>query len=63
MCTALVDDRADLSRLGEIVIKVFRRGESLPVGPKIVEDSVLHEHPTVVHEKAMKGDAKSHGTS
>lgn len=63
MRTAFAEDYDILSQIGEIVVKVFRRDEPQPIGAKIVEDSVLDDHPTVVHETAMKGDAKSHGTS
>jgi hypothetical protein len=51
-----------MGAVGEIVIKVLRRTEAQSVGLKIEQDSLLDGHPSTVHEKALKGEAKSHGT-
>jgi len=51
-----------MGAVGEIVIKVLRRTEAQLVGPKIEQDSLLDGLPSTVHEKALKGEAKPHGT-
>jgi hypothetical protein len=51
-----------MGAVGEIVIKVLRRTEAQPAGLKIEQGSLLDDRLSTVHEKALKGEAKSHGT-
>jgi hypothetical protein len=52
-----------MGQVGEIVVKVLRRTETKVVGLKIEQENLLSENPSKVHEKALKGQAKSHSTS
>jgi len=57
------NDTQTMSRVGEIMVKVYRRSEAVDRGPKLVLGKVLEDRPEVVHESALKGEAKSHGIS
>jgi hypothetical protein len=50
-----------MSRIGVIVVEVHRRSERRPIPFRGNGSNLLA--PSEVHEKAMKGDAKSHGVS
>jgi hypothetical protein len=63
MRSELPGDAAAMKQVGEMVVKVFRRGQAVAIGPKMVKEELLDKHPSVVHEKAMKGDVKVHGIS
>ena len=50
-----------MRKVGEIVVKLHRRNKSRFIGPKMQQRVCLNEAPPTVHEKALKGEAKSHG--
>jgi hypothetical protein len=52
-----------MDQLGEIVVKVLRRTEAKFVGRKVEQENLLEGHHSRVHEKALKGQAKSHSVS
>ncbi|PMD38440.1 hypothetical protein L207DRAFT_585338 [Hyaloscypha variabilis F] len=58
---ALETDKSLMNKVGEIVVKLHRRHKSHFIGPKVEHDAPLDAPPSVVHEKALKGQAKSHG--
>ncbi len=60
---SLRSDTKVMGQVGEIVVKVLRCTEPKAVGWKIVQENLLEDHPTSVHEKALKGQAKSHSIS
>jgi hypothetical protein len=41
----------------------LRRTEAKVIGRKIEHENLLPNNPSKVHEKALKGQAKSHSTS
>jgi hypothetical protein len=55
-----------MSQVGDITVKVYRYGEGIPWAPggtvKPIE-GLKSDQSTKVHEKALKGEAKSHGVS
>jgi hypothetical protein len=59
----LVDDTQRVKGIGEIIVKVFRKGETVKQSygpsPGSTRDGGMSE----VHEKALKGEAKSHSVS
>ncbi|KAE9368743.1 hypothetical protein N431DRAFT_347016 [Stipitochalara longipes BDJ] len=57
---ALPTDVPIVGKVGEIVIKLHRRYKGRFIGPKVQQDAPLNEPPSIVHEKALKGQAKSH---
>jgi hypothetical protein len=50
-----------MNKVGDIVVKLHRRDKCHFIGPEVEHDAPLDEPPSVVHEKALKGQAKSHG--
>ncbi len=59
----LRSDIKAMGQVGEIVVKVLRRTEAKVVGRKIEQENLLSDNPSKVHEKALKGQAKSHSIS
>ena len=59
----LRSDTMVMGHVGEIIAKVSRRTEVKVVGLKIVQENLLEHRPSNVHEKALKGQAKSHSIS
>jgi hypothetical protein len=56
------EDLKVIRKIGEIEIKVFRTSEGTSVEAKPAT-SLASSMPAKVHEKALKGDTKSHGIS
>jgi len=52
-----------MGQVGEIVVKVLRRTEAKVIGRKIEQENLLSDNRSKVHEKALKGQAKSHSTT
>lgn len=52
-----------MNQVGEITVKVRRYDRGYALGGSAFVDKKLGDHPAKVHEKALKGDAKSHGIS
>jgi hypothetical protein len=59
----LRSDIKAMGQVGEMVVKVLRRTEAKVIGRKIEQENLLSDNPSKVHEKALKGQAKSHSTS
>jgi urease alpha subunit len=59
----LSSDIKVMGQVGEIVVKVLRRTEAKVIRRKIEQENLLSDNPLKVHEKALKGQAKSHSTS
>ena len=59
----LRSDTMVVGYVGEIIVKVSRRTEVKVVGLKIVQENLLSDNRSKVHEKALKGQAKSHSTT
>jgi len=56
------EDAKVISRVGEIVVKVFRKKDAREISGRGINTYGLQHHH-FVHEKALKGDVKSHGVS
>lgn len=57
-------DARSIGSVGEIEVRVERRTEGVVAGKKVVkEDGLESKHPSMVHERALKGQTKSHGVS
>lgn len=63
--TMVNEDKLRLSEVGRIVVKVSRYTGGLPAGNNYRPEmtSLKNTYDNAVHEKALKGDAKSHGIS
>ena len=59
----LRSDIKAMGQVGEIVVKVLRRTEAKVIGRKIEQENLLSDNRSKVHEKALKGQAKSHSTT
>jgi hypothetical protein len=55
-------DSETIEDVGVIQIKVFRQSESVPWTPTDIDLPELHGS-SKIHEKALKGQAKSHSTA
>lgn len=56
------EDIGRMKNVGEIALHVFRASETRPSTCRIGNDGLLFSKKVEVHEKALKGDAKSHST-
>ncbi|PMD38441.1 hypothetical protein L207DRAFT_599223 [Hyaloscypha variabilis F] len=59
---SIKDDAKRIGEVGEISVRVFRKSESI-TSQKIFNCSLNSSPGGAVHEKALKGQSKSHGTS
>jgi hypothetical protein len=60
------EDKARLSKVGEIMVKVYRYGAAGAFTLRSRHEygkDLSDEYDNGVHEKALKGEAKSHGIS
>jgi len=59
----LAEDTQRVKGIGEIVIKVFRKREPVRKPYANSQSSARGDDMEAVHEKALKGEAKSHSVS
>lgn len=61
----IIRDRERIDQIGEIMIRVYRNSEAIPIMPTLEDtehESLLDNRATKLHEKSLKGDSKSHST-
>lgn len=58
--TTIREDKARLSKVGEVIVKVYRDSKAKPAKNNHLHSN-FNSYEKVVHEKAVKGEAKSHG--
>ena len=61
--TDVKKDMKYIDKVGEITVKVYRGGETESISGISGRNTKLGRRASSVHEKALKGQAKSHSTS
>lgn len=59
--TTLQEEKARFSKVGEVIVKVYRKNNTLQPGGKKDQCNNFNSYEDPVNEKALKGEAKSHG--
>jgi hypothetical protein len=61
MLASATADAKRMGVVGEIVVRLYRGRSCIRDGKKVVHGQILSKLPEEVHEKALKGQAKSLG--
>jgi hypothetical protein len=59
----MLDDEVSISKIGQIVVRLYRESDAVLADGSKFRRETLDPKDHAVHEMALKGESKSHGTA